>query len=216
MVKEFLSVCRESRRHILPFALYLPKDFDSDPDKKWPLLIFLHGAGERGSDLKAVHRHGPFREIREGREFPFVVVAPQVPEDSLWEGHQETLNEMLDDWIAAYRIDPDRVYLTGLSMGAYGAWSWGSLNADRFAAMMPLCGSGDPNRASRLRGVPVWAFHGDQDDTVPLSGTANMVEKLQSSGGDVRFTVCEGVGHDCWTETYHREDIYEWLLSKHR
>ena len=100
--------------------------------------------------------------------------------------------------------------------GSIGAWSWGTLHPDRFAAVMPLCGSGDPNRAYRLREVPVWAFHGELDDCVPLSGTANMVERLLQAEGKVKFTVCEGLGHDCWTDTYHREDVYEWLLAQHK
>lgn len=209
MVKEYLHAT-------LPHLVYLPADFEKDPAGRWPLLIFLHGSGERGKDLKGAWRHGPFREIREGREFPFVAIAPQCPENELWEAFQETLERQLDEWIAAYRIDPDRVYLTGLSMGAFGAWSWGTLHPDRFAAVMPLCGSGDPNRAYRLREVPVWAFHGELDDCVPLSGTANMVERLLQAEGKVKFTVCEGLGHDCWTDTYHREDVYEWLLAQHK
>lgn len=217
MVKEFQGVYDNGKLVRLPHAVYLPPQFAENEAERFPLLIFLHGAGERGNDLTTgVYRHGPFREIREGRDFPFVVIAPQCPDDTLWEAFQETLETMLDEWIAAYRIDPDRVYLTGLSMGAYGAWSWGTLFPDRFAAMVPLCGSGDPNRASRLRGVPVWAFHGDQDDIVPLSGTANMVEMLHRGGGNVRFTVCEGVGHDCWTATYHGTAIYDWMLAQHR
>lgn len=214
MVKRIETVLENGKIVRLPHLVYLPQDFESK--ESWPLVIFLHGAGERGSDLTGAAFHGPFREIREGREFPFVAVAPQCPDNTLWEAYQETLETMLEEWIATYHIDPNRVYLTGLSMGAYGSWSWGTLHPDRFAAIVPLCGSGDPNRASRLRGVPVWAFHGDQDDIVPLTGTSNMVEMLRRAGGNVRFTTCEGVGHDCWTATYHGTAIYDWMLGHKR
>lgn len=197
----------------LPHAVYLPKGYEDDTEARWPLVIFLHGAGERGSDLGGVYRHGPLREVREGREFPFVVIAPQIESPHYWACYSETLNAMLDGWLEEYRIDPARVYLTGLSMGGTGTWMWGMMNPERFAAVMPLCGTGICWCAGNLASVPVWAFHGDCDITVPIAESYTMVERLQQCGGDVRLTVYEGYGHDCWTDTYRREDVYEWLLS---
>ena len=210
--KQPIAVTRESET--LRHAVYLPPDFESRDN--WPLVIFLHGAGERGTDLSGVYRHGPFREIKEGREFPFVAVAPQISGRKYWACYAETLNAMLDTWIKDYRIDPARVYLTGLSMGGTGTWMWGMMNPERFAAIMPMCGTGICWCAGTLGSVPVWAFHGDKDDIVPMDESARMVERLAAGGADVTFTVMEGYGHDCWTETYHREDIYDWLLSHHK
>lgn len=200
----------------LRHAVYLPPEYDTQQEKKWPLLIFLHGAGERGNDLEAIYRHGPFREIREGRDFPFVVIAPQIEEPRIWAGYTESLNAMLDGWLSEYRIDPDRVYLTGLSMGGTQTWMWGIENPERFAAIIPICGSSIYWAAGYLKDVPVWAFHGDQDTVVPYRESVHMVDKLQRMGGNVRFTPVLGAGHDCWTVTYHREDIYEWLLQQHK
>ena len=200
----------------LPTAVYLPKDYDSDPEKKWPLVIFLHGAGERGTDLEGVYRHGPFREIREGREFPFIAIAPQITGQKFWACYTETLNAMLKQWLADYRIDPARVYLTGLSMGGTGTWMWAMANPEHFAAIMPLCGTGICWCAGNLGKMPVWAFHGDLDTTVPADETLRMIARLHNDGNPARFTICAGRGHDCWTETYHREDIYEWLLEQHK
>lgn len=207
-----LSVSVNALRH----AVYLPPEYDADPDKKWPLLVFLHGAGERGNDYTGLWRHGPLREVREGREFPFVIVAPQIEAPHYWGCYSETLNSMLDGWLHDYRVDPARVYLTGLSMGGTGTWMWGMANPERFAAIAPVCGSGIGWCAGNLKDVPVWTFHGDQDKTVYYSDTVQMVERLQALGGNVRFTTCEGYGHDCWTDTYHREDVYEWLLAQHK
>ena len=206
------TISRESET--LRHAVYLPPDFESKDN--WPLVIFLHGAGERGTDLAGVYRHGPFREVKEGREFPFVAVAPQISGQKYWACYAETLNAMLDTWIEEYHIDPNRVYLTGLSMGGTGTWMWGMMNPERFAAIMPMCGTGICWCAGNLGSVPVWAFHGDRDDIVPMDESVRMVERLRGGGADVTFTVLEGRGHDCWTETYCREDIYEWLLSHHK
>lgn len=213
MITEKRAQSMEVKTASLPYAVYLPPDYDKDPAKRWPLLIFLHGAGERGEDLQGVYRHGPFREIKEGRDFPFVVIAPQIGGQKFWACYAETLNAMLDGWLADYRVDPARVYLTGLSMGGTGTWMWGLMNPERFAAIMPLCGTGICWCAGNLCSVPVWAFHGDQDDIVPPEETLRMTQWLRRWGGNVRFTLCEGKGHDCWTDTYHRDDVYLWLLT---
>lgn len=216
MILEHAPENRTQELPMLRHAVYLPPDYDQEPEARWPLLIFLHGAGERGEDLQGVYRHGPFREIREGREFPFVVIAPQISGQKFWACYAQTLNSMLDEWITAYHIDPARVYLTGLSMGGTGTWMWGMMNPERFAAIMPMCGTGICWCAGNLASVPVWAFHGDLDDTVPLDESQRMEERLRACGGDVKLTICHGKGHDCWTETYHRSDIYTWLLAHHK
>ncbi len=200
----------------LPYMLYLPQGYEDQPEKKWPLVIFLHGAGERGTDLEGVYRHGVPKRVRAGDEFPFILAAPQISGQRYWAGYTETLNSFLDELIATLRVDEDRVYLTGLSMGGTGTWMWAMANPERFAAIAPMCGTGICWCAGNLGRVPVWTFHGDQDTTIPIDESIRMVERLKACGGDVRLTVYEGYGHDCWTAAYQRDDLYEWLLSKTR
>ena len=189
----------------------LPDGYDADPNRRWPLLLFLHGAGERGDSLDLVAVHGPLKERRAGRDLPFVIVAPQVPE-----GHRWTVGRVvaaLDGALARYRVAPDRVTLTGLSMGGFGTWEAIAEVPERFAAAVPICGGGLPLGVGRAHGVPVWAFHGAMDRVVPVGASVEMVRALRDAGGAVRFTVYPDAGHDSWTETYANPEVYEWLLS---
>ena len=200
------------------YLLYLPDAYAAS-DAPWPLLLFLHGAGERGEDLAKVEVHGPPRLIaRENKTLPFVVVSPQCPEDAWWtDGLQiETLNALLDHIVATCRIDEDRIYVTGLSMGGFGTWRLACEYPDRFAAIAPICGGGDPFRVRKIRHLPVWAFHGAKDTVVPLKASEDMVEALKRAGGEVELTVYPEAGHDSWTETYDNPALYEWLLAHTR
>jgi predicted peptidase len=123
---------------------------------------------------------------------------------------------LLDRILADYRVDPDRVYLTGLSMGGFGTWDWACQHADRFAAIAPMCGGGNAGLAHRLKNLPVWVFHGEADPVVPIVKSQEMVDALKKAGADVRFTHYPGVGHDCWTQSYNNPDLYTWFLSHHR
>jgi predicted peptidase len=200
----------------LGYLLYLPKGYGQEKEQKWPLMLFLHGAGERGDSLDLVKKHGPPKLIGAGREFPFIVVSPQCPAESWWPEQIEALVALLDDIQAKYAVDPDRVYLTGLSMGGFGSWALGCRHPGRFAAVAPICGGGERFLASRLKNVPVWAFHGAKDPVVPLQASTEMVEALKRAGGDVRLTVYPEAEHDSWTETYDSPELYEWFLSHHR
>lgn len=200
----------------MPYKMYLPTEYPQDDETKWPLVIFLHGAGERGTDLKAVSRHGPLREAEQGREFPFLIAAPQLSGQEYWGGYIESLNAWLDDLLVTYRIDPERVYLTGLSMGGTGTWLWAMASADRFAAILPICGTGICWCAGNVKDLPIWTFHGSDDETIPVDESIRMVDRVNASGGNARLTICEGYTHDCWTDTYAREDVYAWLLSHRR
>lgn len=197
------------------YLLYLPKEYGKETDKKWPLILFLHGSGESGSDLEKVKRHGPPKLIAAGKEFPFIIVSPQAPSPRVgWQ--VETLNTLLDDVIAKYSVDQDRVYLTGLSMGGFGTWALASANPERFAAIAPICGGGQPFMARRLRDIPVWVFHGAKDPTVPVKMSEDMVDALKKAGADVKFTVYPEAGHDCWTATYDNPELFTWFLSHTR
>ncbi len=192
------------------YLLFLPKDY-ADSDKKFPLMLFLHGAGESGDDLEKVKVHGPPKIVDGKPDFPFIVVSPQSPGRG-W--RPEVLNGLLDEVIAKHRVDTDRVYLTGLSMGGYGTWSLAAAHPERFAAIVPICGGGNPDDAAKLKEIPTWVFHGAKDDAVPLSRSEEMVAALKAVGGKPEFTVYPEAGHDSWTETYNNEALYKWLLGQ--
>lgn len=200
----------------LDYALVLPDGYDAgDEDAAWPLMLFLHGSGERGDDLDLVAVHGPLKEIREGTAFPFVLVAPQLPaERPYWDARE--LGALLDHIEATHRIDAGRIYVTGLSMGGYGTWDLVLHYPDRFAAVVPICGGSFPFRARTLARTPIWAFHGALDVIVPLERSAEMARAIQAVGGDVKLTVYPETGHDSWTATYANPALYEWLLSHQR
>lgn len=200
------------------YMLYLPDDYATTLDN-WPLILFLHGAGERGSELNKVAKHGlPKRISQEGLQFPFVILSPQCPEGGWWpsELQVDTLKELLDDIVSRYRIDQDRIYVTGLSMGGMGTWQLAEMYPDRFAAIAPICGGGNPECAESIAHLPVWAFHGAKDDAVPLEESEKMVAALKKANGRVKFTVYPDTGHNAWTPTYKNPELYEWLLKHTR
>lgn len=195
------------------YLLYLPEGYDAEKDKKWPLVLFLHGSGERGADLTALPRQG-LPKMATGKSFPFILVAPQVPEGQVWSA--DVLVELLDDLQGTLRIDPDRVYLTGLSMGAFGAWDLATAHPDRFAAMVVISGGGNPVEVCRLKAVPIWIFHGRKDDVIPVSWAEELGRRLERCSGNVRVTIYPEAGHDAWTQTYDDPALYDWLLAQRR
>ncbi len=207
----------------LDYLLFMPPESPSHPEKIWPLLLFLHGAGERGSDLWLVSKHGPPKILRTKPDLPFIVVSPQCPTAETWSN--DALIALLDDLSEQLPVDRTRVYLTGLSMGGYGTWSLGTTYPDRFAAIAPICGGGDPvrillasgNRAEALRTLHVWAFHGAKDPVVSVEESRRMVDALKRFGSrQVELTIYPEAGHDAWTETYSNPKLYDWLLSHKR
>ncbi len=212
-----------TRTVTLNYLLYVPRAAAAHPDQKWPLILFLHGAGERGHDVWLVAKHGPPKIVRERPDFPFIVVSPQCPAGRVWD-NDEVL-ALLDEILATQPVDPTRVYLTGLSMGGYGTWSLGLAHPERFAAIVPICGGGDPlkalladpKKAEALRSLAVWAFHGAKDPVVKLVESERMVEALRKAGvREVELTVYPDAQHDSWTETYANPKLYEWLLRHQR
>ncbi len=195
------------------YLLYLPKGYeDSTAGKKWPLMLFLHGAGESGNDLQKVKVHGPPKLVAT-HDYPFIMVSPQSAGRG-W--NPDTLNALLDDLVANYKVDTDRIYLTGLSMGGYGTWALAAAHPGRFAAIAPICGGGDPKQASKLKDLPIWVFHGAKDSTVPIARSEEMVKALKEAGADPKFTVYPDAGHDSWSETYANPELYTWFLAHKR
>lgn len=180
----------------------------------FPTILFLHGAPERGSNLNDVKRQGLAKIVEEQPDFPFIVISPQCPSGKHWS--EERLSVLLDEAIASYPIDPNRVYLTGLSMGGYGTWRLAAAQPQRFAAIAPICGGGNPLVAPRLKNLPVWTFHGTKDNVVPLSESEIMVAALKTHGANVKFTVYPKATHDSWTQTYNNPELYKWFLQYQR
>lgn len=207
---------RVTREIVLDYLLHLPPGYAEDGDP-WPLVLFLHGAGERGSDLELVKKHGPPKLLAAGAEIPAIVASPQCPTGSWWTSHEEDLLLLLDDLVGRLNVDESRVYLTGLSMGGYGTWTLAAAGPERFAAAVPICGGGQRILARRLRELPIWAFHGDADPVVPMRESVDMVEAIRAAGGSsARLTVYPGVGHDAWTATYDDPAVWEWLFAQRR
>lgn len=198
------------------YLLSIPEQLHADQTSKWPLLLFLHGAGERGSDLELLKRHGIPKLLEKADDFPCITVSPQCPLDSYWPLDAEALNGLLEEIIKNYPVDEERIYLTGLSMGGYGTWQLALTYPHRFAAIAPICGGGIHHIASFIKHIPVWTFHGAKDEVVPISKTEEMVEALRSCGGDVQFTVYPEAGHDSWTQAYEQSGLIDWLLKQRR
>jgi predicted peptidase len=204
------------------YLLYLPKDYSPKGEQRWPLMLFLHGAGERGTNLSLVTVHGPPKIVKNKTDFPFILVSPQCPSNQSWSN--DVLLALLDEVIKKYKVDESRVYLTGLSMGGFGTWSLGLTYPERFAAIAPICGGGetiglllaDPKKARALKSLGVWAFHGAKDPVVPLDESQRMVDALKRLGNDPKFTIYPEAGHDSWTETYNNQDLYRWFLQHRR
>ena len=196
----------------MDYLLFLPQDYEKKD--RWPLMLFLHGAGERGDDLELVKKHGPPKIVETKKDFPFILVSPQCKSRRRWE--PSALTALLDDVVARYKVDEDRIYVTGLSMGGFGTWSLAADTPDRFAAIVPICGGGEAYWTRQLVNLPVWVFHGAKDKVVPPERSETMVEALKKHGGSVKLTVYPEAGHDAWTETYDNPELYEWLLQQKR
>ena len=196
----------------MDYLIYLPENYDQK--EKWPLLLFLHGAGERGDDLDLVTIHGPPMLAKNGKQFPFIVVSPQCPKDQLWQPVE--LTALLNEIEKKYRVDKDRIYVSGLSMGGFGTWSLAAYTPYRFAALVPICGGGEKFWVKKIKHVPIWVFHGAKDTAVPLERSQSLVDVLKKAKSDVKFTVYPDAGHNSWTETYDNPKVYEWLLKQKR
>ncbi len=235
---------QSTKKTELGYLLYLPPGYDAKAAKQWPVILFLHGAGERGTNLAQVAVHGPPKlvkktppvpktetdEARKSREAAtklvaenFIVVSPQCAVGERW--NAEELLALLDSVIASHKADTRRVYLTGLSMGGYGSWALLAKAPERFAAVAPICGGGNTidillaarERAAALKSLPVWAFHGAKDGVVVLAESERMIAALKKAGvKELELTVYPEAGHDSWTEAYNNPKLYEWFLAHER
>jgi predicted peptidase len=221
VIHDYESVVTGRQRQ---FAMYVPEDYNREP-RRWPLILFLHGAGERGEDVDLVAKHGPIKEAIERDVFYFLVVAPQCPAQepdeesvaSAWMGFEEDILQILDIVESEYRVRTDMIYLTGLSMGGFGCFQLAAAHPNLFAAVAPICGGGDVQKAAAYLGTPFWVFHGQRDNIVPASRSIEMVEAMRQFGHeDVRLTLYPDLGHDAWSRTYSNPDLYAWFLRHQR
>ncbi len=198
----------------LDYVLYTPEGY-KESKKDYPLIVFLHGAGERGEDLSKVSVHGPLNYINQGNKIDAVILAPQCPEGVYWRAHE--VAALVKKVIKENRIDESRVYLTGLSMGGYGVWATGGEYPELFAAMAPVCGAiyrPIYRNISHIQKMPIWVFHGALDDVVSPTNSNEMVKTLKAAGSDVKYTVYPFANHNSWTETYNNPELYKWMLAQ--
>jgi len=219
-----------------PVKFLLLRPAKIEPDKKYPVILFLHGAGERGSDNRAQLTHFPEKMSEPGHRerYPAFVIAPQCPSGKRWvevnwNAKQSTPQtpeptEPMQGAIAALQhvlktepADASRVYLTGLSMGGYGAWDLAVRHPEWFAAVVPICGGGDERQAAKLKDMPVWVFHGDKDNAVPVARSRTMVEAIRAAGGEPKYSELPGVGHNSWQPAYdEKSGLLTWMFQQSR
>ena len=201
-----------------PATIYVPANYHDD--RQWPLIVFLHGMGERGADGIAQTEVGIGPAIIEHPErFPALVLMPQCSADYVWTSPIGMAH--IDNAIAQvrerYNVDEERIYLTGLSMGGYGAFNYGALHPELFAAVVPICGGGNPERhAAPLATIPMWVFHGGADTVVVPERSRQMVEAIRDAGGNIQYTEYPGVGHNAWDVTYGDAKVIEWMLAQRK
>jgi predicted peptidase len=199
------------------YMLFVPKHYDGQA--AFPLVLFLHGAGETGWDGQRPAAVGLGRAIRRCQDtFGYLALFPQSHQGTWRASSEDGLRALaiLDEVCAEFRVDRRRIHLTGISMGGFGTWSLALENPARWASITPVCGGGDPTRAARIKDLPCWAFHGEQDDIVPVAHSRSMVEALRTAGGQPRYTEFPGVAHNCWDLAYSTPELFDWMAAQSR
>jgi predicted peptidase len=196
------------------YVVYIPKTYTGD--KEFPLILFLHGAGETGSDGEKQVKVGLGPAIKKMTNFPFIAVFPQSQKRSWQAGGADAKRALsiLAEVQQSYKVDSKRIYLTGLSMGGFGTWSLAAAFPERWAAIAPICGGGDPKTAEKIKHIPCWCFHGDADKAVNVSQSRNMIEALKKVGAEPHYTEYEKVGHNSWDRAYATAELFEWFLKQ--
>jgi predicted peptidase len=199
------------------YVIFVPADYKGD--KPYPVILFLHGAGETGTDGTKQTKTGIGPAIRkQEKTFPCIVVFPQSQKRS-WRADSEDGKRalaILEEVKKDYKVDDKRIYLTGLSMGGFGTWSMAAAHPDKWAAIVPICGSGSPATAEKIKDIPCWCFHGDADTAVKVEGSRNMIKALEAAGAKPKYSEYPGVGHNSWDKAYGTKELWEWLLMQQK
>ncbi|MFW2404384.1 MAG: prolyl oligopeptidase family serine peptidase [Gammaproteobacteria bacterium] len=197
----------------MDYLIYLPKEYDAadQASTDWPVLFFLHGIVQSGNDLRMLPKYGPAQQIEAGRDFPFIVITPQM---SAWSWNVEETVAFVEHCIETYRIDANRVYLSGVSLGGRGVWSVAAARPDLFAAIAPVSGWGKEDEAVATAQIPAWIFHGEKDPLIWPSAAEKMHAAREAAGGNAELTLVPGAGHTIWDEVYAEDDLYDWLLAQ--
>jgi predicted peptidase len=197
------------------YVLFVPHDYKGD--KAYPLILFLHGSGETGTDGTKQATVGLAPAIKKNeKEFPFIAVFPQSQKRT-WQADTDDAKRalaILDEVQKAYKVDAKRIYLTGLSMGGFGTWSLAAKYPEKWAAIVPVCGGGKSDDAEKIKGIPCWCFHGDADKAVGVEKSRDMIAALKKAGAEPKYTEYPGVGHNSWDMAYATKELYEWLLKQ--
>jgi predicted peptidase len=218
----FLDRVYKSESGESKYVLFVPHSYDGS--KEYPLILFLHGAGESGTDGKKQVTVGLGPAIKkQEKDFPFITIFPQANSKTTvgkrWYANSPDGKQalaILDEVMRTYKVDPKRIYLTGLSMGGFGTWDIAATYPDKFAAIAPICGGGDPSKAKALAKLPIWNFHGDADKVVPVELSRRMIAAIKEAGGEPKYDEYPGVGHNSWDKAYANPELYKWLLSHSR
>lgn len=199
----------------LSYLLSLPDNYVASASL--PLILFLHDADQRGTDPELLKAQGLPKRLEAHADLPFIVASPQLPPGMWWATmNLAWLDALVEQLTLTQPVDPNRIYLTGIGMGGYGAWALATAYPQRFAALVPICGGGDPIKACQIKSIPVWAIHGAKDNVVLPRESARMVDALTACGGHVKYTLFESAGHDAWTPAYNSPALYSWLLKQHK
>ena len=201
----------------LKYHIYFPDNYH-DSDTSFPMVLFLHGSGERGDNIGLVEKHGIPKMINNGHTFPFITVAPQCPELQWWSEplYTKTLIFLVEEIIRNNRVDIGRIYATGLSMGGYGTLSIAKERPDLFTAIVPVCGGMDTTNIEKLRDIPIWLFHGDADEVVPVENSELIYDLLKPINHNIKITIYKDVDHNSWDRTYDNKKMYEWMLKQNK
>lgn len=212
-----MNSCVYTRNHActetFPYLVYEPAD--RNPEEKLPMIVFLHGAGERGTDPWIMTCHSIPMIFEKPNDYRCVVVCPQCPAGEVWLQHLDAVHRFIVRMVHQYNADPDAIALTGISMGGFGTWELAMAYPDTFSCAVPVCGGGMSWRAGNLVNLPVRAFHGDADTLVPPQYSIEMVDKVNLAGGEATLTLYPGVGHDSWVKAYE-SGVIDWMIRQRR
>ncbi len=198
------------------YLLGLPEGYEADAGKRWPLIVFLHGAGERGEDLSLLKKHGPPKLLEAGKDLGAIVASPQVKEGEVWD--PQGVKALTDALVATLRVDVGRIYLTGISMGGFGTWETAFSYPDTYAAIVPICGGMGVRwlLAERVKDLPAWIFHGAKDTVVPPENSEKIHAALKKAGSRAKLTIYPEAAHDSWTAAYEDPELWGWLMKQRR